>query len=243
MNRRTVLFGAVLVIGIVALWWVFLYSPKAKDLSDAHDQRDEAERQTQTLNAELAQLRDLHRRSPETEAQLGKLAAAIPESPNQSDFITGLDAIAEDSGISWQSVTMSEPTIATGGAPPAIATQIKIGGGFFQVTDYLNRLEELDRLVVVDHVTINSEGGGSGSGSSSRSGSGSSEGGVTSGDGELGVTLNARIFSQTTLDGAAPAGGSSPTGAPSGSSGSTGSGGSAGSGGSTNTTETTGVTN
>jgi Tfp pilus assembly protein PilO len=199
VNRRAVVFGALAVIGIVALWWVFVFSPMGDELDDARADLETAERRGQTLAAERNQLQDLQDRSPEIEAQLGTLSAAIPESPNQADFISGLNDIADQSGITWQSVTMQEPTQATPGEPPTIGVAISIEGGFFQALDYLNRLEDLDRLVVVDGVTINSQDSGTGSGSPS-----DPDSGLTTGTGDLAMTLNARIFSQSTLD-AAPA--------------------------------------
>jgi Tfp pilus assembly protein PilO len=200
LNRRAVIFGALIAIGVVALWWVFLFAPKGNDLNDARDQLDDAQSQGQTLTAQRNQLRDLQQRSPEIEADLGRLSAAIPDSPNQADFISGLNDIADESGITWQSVTMQEPTEATPGEPPTIAVQISIEGGFFQTLDYLNRLEDLERVVVVDSVTINSaEAAGA---------TDPDTGLTTSGSGDLATSLNARIFSQSTLDTAATPSGS-----------------------------------
>jgi Tfp pilus assembly protein PilO len=198
MNRRTVILGALIAVGMVALWWVFVFSPKSGELGDAKEAVSEAQKRGQTLVAQANQLRDLEKRSPQLEAQLAKYSAAIPEKPNQSDFISGLNDIADASGITWQSVTMQEPTQTNPGEPPTIQVQISLDGGFFQTLDYLNRLEDLDRLVVVDSVTINGGEGSSGSGNASAS---SPTGGLTTkGSGELTTALNARIFSQTTLD-------------------------------------------
>jgi Tfp pilus assembly protein PilO len=218
MNRRTVILGALIAVGVVALWWMFVFSPKSSDLGDAKDAVSEAQRRGQTLAAQANQLRDLEKRSPQLEAQLAKYAAAIPEQPNQSNFISGLNDIADASGITWQSVTMQEPTQTNPGEPPTIQVQISLDGGFFQTLDYLNRLEDLDRLVVVDSVTINGGEGSSGSGSGG--GSSTPTGGLTTkGSGDLTTALNARIFSQSTLD-SSSANGSAGDGSTNGSSGS-----------------------
>jgi Tfp pilus assembly protein PilO len=216
MNRRTVILGALIGVGIVALWWVLVFSPKGNDLNDAKDALNDAQRRGQTLTAQRNQLRDLEQRSPQIEAQLAKYSAAIPEQPNQSDFISGLNDIADSSGITWQSVTMQEPAQTNPGQPPTIQVQISLDGGFFQTLDYLNRLEDLDRLVVVDAITINGGEGDSASGG----GSSPSSGLTTKGSGELTTSLNARIFSQTTLDtGGSGSGSGSGTTSPSGSNG------------------------
>jgi type IV pilus assembly protein PilO len=214
MNRRTIVFGALAAVAIVALWYFLVFSPKNNQISDEKDNLAEAERQGQTLEAELRQLQDLANRSPEIEAQLGKLSAAIPEQPNQADLISGLNDIADESGITWQSVTMQEPQPGTAQAPPTIPVQIQIEGGFFQALDYVNRLEHLERLVVIDGVTMNSGSGGSG-GTGTESGGGTGNGLTTSDSGELSVSLTARVFSQTTLDDAGTApGGTTSTSAP-----------------------------
>jgi Tfp pilus assembly protein PilO len=194
MNRRAVVLGAIAVIGIVALWWVFVFSPMGSDLDEAKEDLENARREGLELTAERNELQDLQDRSPELEADLAQLSAAIPESANQADFISGLNDIADESGITWQSVTMQEPTAGTPGQPPTIAVQISIEGGFFQALDYLNRLEDLERLVVVDSITVNSAGE-EGTGDPTDPGSG-----LTGSDGDLSISLNTRIFSQSTLD-------------------------------------------
>ena len=55
--------------------------------------------------------------------------------------------------------TPGAATPATAGAlPPAeIKLQLQITGGYFQVLDFLNRMNELPRLVVTDALTVNSD--------------------------------------------------------------------------------------
>jgi Tfp pilus assembly protein PilO len=208
MNRRATFLGVVLTLAIVGLWYFFAFSPKGKDLSDARDALDAAKRDNQTLTTQLHQLQELERNRPKTAAQLARLRAAIPDGPNQSDFITSVNQIATDSGISWQSVSMEEPAAAAGGIPPTITAQIKIGGGFQQVVDYLTRLEKLDRLNTVDHVTINEGEDTAGAK------------GLTQASKDLSVSLTVRIFSQVTLDGTGSAPGTTANPTSTGSSGS-----------------------
>jgi Tfp pilus assembly protein PilO len=191
MNRRVTLFGVVAMVAVIALWWVVIYSPTGKQLSDQHSNLANAQRQGQQLQAQLSQLQDIAAKGPQMQAQLGHLSAAVPQTADQADFIASLNDVASASGITWQSVTFSPPTGATsGGSVPAIPVQIQVKGGFFQVTDYLTRLETMDRLVVVDGVQIASSSSGTSAGRAS---------GLTSSTGELTVTLNSRIFSQSSV--------------------------------------------
>jgi Tfp pilus assembly protein PilO len=206
MNRKVMMLGAVGAVAIIALWWVFAYAPVGKQLNDQHTQLAEAQHQTQQLQTQLAQLNDAKSRAPQLARQAGRLSAAVPPTADQADFITSLNDISRSAGILWQSVTFSAPsgagagagaggsTPAGGGATPTIPVQIQIKGGFFQITDYLNRLETMDRLVIVDGVQI---GGGSGSASTPANGI------TASGSKPLTVTLNARIFTQASTGAAA----------------------------------------
>ena len=80
------------------------------------------------------------------------------------------------------------------GPNSTIALTIQIDGGFFQLLDYLNRLEDLERLVIVDTINITSNSGTSSTGSGSTSGASSSSGSTTGGPPDLSVTLTGRMF-------------------------------------------------
>ena len=66
---------------------------------------------------------------------------------------------------------------------------MQIDGGFFEVLDYLNRLEDLERLVLVDSINVSSRRRAS-------DGAGTTGGGPTSTGGapDLSVTLTGRMF-------------------------------------------------
>jgi Tfp pilus assembly protein PilO len=224
MNRRVMMLGTVAAVAVVVVWWMFVFAPTGKQLSNQHTNLSEAQHQTQQLQAQVKQLKDLQSRSTQTQAQLSHLSAAVPPTADQADFITSLNNTARAAGITWQSVNFSAPgsgpsgpaasSATVGPSATAIPVQIQIKGGFFQVTDYLNRLETLDRLVVVDGVQIASASGGS---------SGKANGVTTSGSGVLTVTLNSRIFTQPI----APAAAGTSSGVPNGG-GTSGSGGTVG---------------
>jgi Tfp pilus assembly protein PilO len=86
------------------------------------------------------------------------------------------------------------PGAAGAGALPAeIRLALQIRGGYFQVLDFLNRLDDLSRLVVNDSLTVTSD-------ESAR----------------LTVGLTGRMFTRTVPPGFAPAGGPGAGGAPAG---------------------------
>lgn len=158
MNRRTMVFGALIAVVIVALWWVLVYSPRGDDLDVARDDVAAAERDQQGLRAQLAQLEDIAANGPAIDAELARLTDLVPSSPDLAGFILGANQLAIESGIDWLSIAPSPPS-ASGPGLGTISLAVQIEGGFFQVLDYLNRVEDFDRLVVIDSVQLSPTGG------------------------------------------------------------------------------------
>ena len=211
MKSRVAALVAIGIFGVVALWWVFVYSPRGGELSDTRDEVTRAQEERTGLDSTLKRLQAIDDDGPATDARLQQLSEALPSTPDLAGFITGAHEIAEDAGIDWISVAPAEPT-ATPGAPPTIRLSIQIEGGFFQVLDYMNRLEDLDRLVIVDSVNITTGATGGGGGDTSTTTAAS-----TGGAPDLAVTLTARMFTLSTPGSTAttvPAGTSQTTAAP-----------------------------
>ena len=201
MKSRNLLVGGVVAVLVIALWFMFLYKPTSAETSKVHKQVKEAERETLGLQAKLAQVSD-KARNEQTKKELAVLHAAVPANPALASFIRQANQIAAQSGVNWMSVTPTEPTRATGDSAVAIGIQVK--GGYAQVLDYLQRLQDLSRLVIVDNVNI--------SGATESEGGGGSGGGVftteTGTDTGLNMQITARMFVATptaTAPTAAPA--------------------------------------
>jgi Tfp pilus assembly protein PilO len=199
--RRGLIIGLVAGgVVIVLLWWFALYSPATKELDDTKTKTEQAESAQQSLEATLGRLQDLARNAPQQEAILRRLNAAVPETPDLADFIIQANQIASESGIDFLSIAPSPPAASTtGGTTSTISLSIQIKGGFFQVLEYLNRLEDLDRLVVVD--TISLGGGDSGTSTTGPSASSAAAAATTSGTGTLSVTLTGRMFTRAAATG------------------------------------------
>jgi Tfp pilus assembly protein PilO len=208
--RRGMLIG---IIGgallLIVAWYFLLFAPTSNDLNDTRDEVTAAERQQQELENSIRRLKELSANQTQQEADLRTLRAAIPPTPDLGAFILQANEIATASGIDWLSISPSPPAANTSGANSTIALSIQVDGGFFQVLDYLNRLEDLDRLVIVDDVSVSSGGEGAG-GTSTGGTTGGSESTFDSGEGgapTLSVTLTGRMFTGQ----AAPAAGTGGT--------------------------------
>jgi len=193
MTRRAILGFVGGTVAVLVLWWVLIYSPKTSATSTARSEASSAERRSLDLEATVARLKELNRNRPELEASLRTLNAAVPATPDLAVFILSANEIAALSGVDFLSISPSPPSVGLApGAPTTIAISIQVKGGFFAVVDYLNRMEDLERIVVVDGVNL----AGQGSGTSSASNDPGADPSAIS------VTLTARMFTRSSPAGA-----------------------------------------
>ncbi|HEX4490644.1 MAG TPA: type 4a pilus biogenesis protein PilO [Acidimicrobiia bacterium] len=192
MKSRAVILGVLATIVVAMIWNLLIFAPKGRSLKHAKADTQTAQQLGASLQATLTRLQDISRNGPAIAAELDKLSAAVPASPDLDGFILSANQIADTSGIDWLSVSPSVAQAGTTSDVSVIPLSIQIKGGFFQVLDYLNRLEDMGRLVVVDGISISSTATA-----------------TASGPPVLSVTLTARMFTRAAPP--APAG-STPTG-------------------------------
>jgi Tfp pilus assembly protein PilO len=154
MMRRYVL-TAVAAVLIVAVFFLFLLSPKLKDISEVRDQIEQAQDENQTLRNRLRQLQTAQRDEPTTRARLAVFDRLLPPTPELPTLIRQLQTAAAASGIDLRSIAPSPPGALTGRTGVQVATvTIQVVGGFFRLQSLLTRLEELQRVVEVTSIAI-----------------------------------------------------------------------------------------
>ena len=151
--RRT---GVIIILAVTfvvgAAWYFAIFRPI--DTARARAVRSEAAARVrfQTLSAQLARLESIETDKANQDALTRRLDAAVPTTPDLGAFIVEANTIAANAGISWISITPGTTTTEITEGFTAIPVEIRIEGGFFAVLDYLNRLEQAKRLVIVDHL-------------------------------------------------------------------------------------------
>ena len=200
MKTKNVAVNILFAVLATALWYQLLLKPTRSQTSKIKADTASEQAKLTPLESQLAQARKDASHAAEFKAQLVSLQAAMPDSPALAEFIRDLNGIAAASDVSWQSVTHAAPTAGTD-AVMSITVGITIKGTYPQVMDYLGRLAELQRLLVVDNVTFNPAStdatSGTGGGSGTSAGGGASHGGSTgpfSGADQLAVSISGRMF-------------------------------------------------
>ncbi len=206
-NVAVIALGVLLVL---LLWYRMIYSSMSSQAAKAKQSTHDAELRVDALQRQLNQTTGDGKGGEAKKASADELQNAIPVTPELSNFLRATDKIRAASGVGFQSITPSAPTLV--GSVETINLGIIVQGEYPKVIDYLDRLMKTPRLVIVDNVGV------TGGGSSSASSSGGPTGGGPTGEVFAGVgaaptlqvQLTARLFAQ------APTGlsvGSSPNGA------------------------------
>jgi Tfp pilus assembly protein PilO len=182
VTRRTMLIAGAVAGLVLVLWYLLLWGPQKSDLTEATERRETAETKQSELATRVGRLRAAQKDEPIKRARVEALRTTIPDDPHLADFILAANDAAAKSGIDFISIAPSEPAPAPGtpitpaasaaSAPRAgsrptrttapilpaeIKLELQIEGGYFQILDFLNRLNDLPRLVITDGLDIDSD--------------------------------------------------------------------------------------
>ncbi len=69
-------------------------------------------------------------------------------------LIDDLDALADKTSVEWLGASYGEPTLVPDTDYYAIAVSLRIKGQFFEILGYLYGINDLERLVRIDGVTV-----------------------------------------------------------------------------------------
>lgn len=159
MNRRALIFGALGGVVMILLWFVLLWNPRQGEITAAQERREAAENQAAQLEAEIQRLQAAQRDEPLKQARKAELQAAAPDDPALGQFILDVNAAANASGIDFMTIAPSPPAAPEGGGLSNINLSFSVAGGYFQVLDFVNRLVDLPRVVIIDSVSLAPEQG------------------------------------------------------------------------------------
>lgn len=155
MTRRNLLIIGGIVVLLLGAWYLLLWSPKGNELDDVAARRAAAEGRSSQLELRLSRLQAAQEESVRLTAARDRLRSAVPEKADVAQFILDADEAAVAAGVDFLNITPTPPGApTTAGAPAHVGLGIKVEGGYFQVLDYLDRLLELPRVIVIDKIAV-----------------------------------------------------------------------------------------
>jgi len=155
--RRVGVLALLAGILVTAAWWMFLISPRNGRIADYQDDLVVAQDTEQRLRVQIRQLEEIRDREVEYLAALSQLESLIPDRPLLDEFIEQIFALTNDTGVELLSLAPALPVALDEGSDlREIVISAQIQGEFFEILGFLFGLNEMDRLVRVDGISMSS---------------------------------------------------------------------------------------
>jgi type IV pilus assembly protein PilO len=139
-GREIYIITAVVAVVLIVAWYFLLFSPKQSELSDLDQQVESSQAALTAAKQEVVTLESYKKTAPQSRAEIVRLGKMLPVSEGIPGLIIELTKTAEASGVSVTSIARGT-TVA--GTPFGIqAVSIQVSGRYFDVEDFLYRLEE-----------------------------------------------------------------------------------------------------
>ena len=187
-RRRELLIVVVVALLAVATGYLLLIRPVLDRTAAARADEQRSAGQSQVLRNQISALEDVKANAGPLQARARTARGMFPSRPALPDLVDALQKIADQSGVDLVSVQPTPPAVSTAATPTAtptatlaeITTGVVVTGGYFQVEDFLARLEGLvkgsgagpgipPRSILVRSVSLSSAGSvGTGAGAASQ---------------------------------------------------------------------------
>jgi Tfp pilus assembly protein PilO len=163
----------LVVVGFVVvtiLWFLVLWKPAQNKVNTLLDQQRQQRQEQATLEANIKRLKDLQQQEPRLRAEIARLQDSLPADPRLPDFILQLQESASLAGIDFLTISPSVPSpyappapagapaaappATTGGQLQSVTVSVTANGKYFEVLDFIVRLEKLRRAVRVNTISM-----------------------------------------------------------------------------------------
>lgn len=157
MRRGIVIGGVLVAVVVTALWWLLIIQPRNDEVDDVNREIDDAAAQETQLRNQILEFSAIKVQETSYLFAIGQMEAAIPLSPEADAFIDQINFLAQRTGVELLSLTLAPPTQSTAEGQTGFEIQaaMSIEGEYFEMLGFLYGLEELERIVRVDTLTIN----------------------------------------------------------------------------------------
>jgi hypothetical protein len=145
MTRRQELVLAVVAALLVMITaTLLLIRPARQATAQAHADRDAAVNESQTLRDQIKALEALQPSEAELRAKANQAKAEFPATPALPGLVDALQEAASLAGVELDSVAPAAPRASTTTPQLAeITATVTVSGGYFEIQDFLVRLENL----------------------------------------------------------------------------------------------------
>jgi type IV pilus assembly protein PilO len=147
--QKLAILGVTIVL-IAALYYSFLYSPRAEEIAKLADSVEIARNEQSVKSQKASNLVRLRKDLAQLDAQLKKAVAQLPEKKEIPDLLTTISTKAQQSGLD---ILLFRPRAETYQEFYAeIPVDITVKGNFHNTVSFFDEVGHLNRLVNIDNI-------------------------------------------------------------------------------------------
>lgn len=155
---------------LAAAFFFLAWQPKDDEQTALEDETAQLEREASSLRNEIAALEEIKANEVEIRATIAKIGEYVPEGPAQGEVMRQLQDAADAAGVTVESMQFGEPqrveeapdTGEPGTVLASIDSSFNLEGEYFQIVDFMRRIEvDVPRAVLIQQLSLG-EGGDEG---------------------------------------------------------------------------------
>jgi type IV pilus assembly protein PilO len=149
MTKREQMWGGIGIaaIAVLALYWYFLYKPKAQELAATEIHVDSLEKKNQQAKADIAtgSLQKLRAQSAEYEQSLKVMRQLVPRSNEVPALLEDISTAARRVGLDL--ATVEPMPVLPGEQFDTYRYKLAVTGGYHPVGQFLSNVGSLNRII------------------------------------------------------------------------------------------------
>jgi Tfp pilus assembly protein PilO len=158
--KRTIALVVAPAVAVVGGWYGLVYRSAADDAAAARSDTAKARQELATINARLAATANEPNDPAALLAQLTTAKAALPAGSDLSGYLTATDEASKAAGVSIVATDPKPPSPGKTSGLSSIDVNQTVTGERARLLDFLDRLQNLPRLVRVNGVNLTAESSG-----------------------------------------------------------------------------------
>jgi len=143
------LMGGILVVAVVALFFVFIAKPKIDEIGTLKQQITQINNEIQVNQAKARRLDELKRENVELAHQLAVLKEQLPPESEVASLLKQVSDLGIKTGLDFKLWKPSERRPGASGLYTEIPVDVEVAGGYHAVAAFFDRIGKLPRIVNV----------------------------------------------------------------------------------------------
>jgi type IV pilus assembly protein PilO len=143
------LMGGILVVAVVALFFVFIAKPKIDAIKTLEQQIAQLNNDIQINQAKARRLDELKRENAELAHQLAVLKEQLPPESEIASLLKQVSDLGIKTGLDFKLWRPSERRPGASGLYTEIPVDVEVAGGYHAVAAFFDRIGKLPRIVNV----------------------------------------------------------------------------------------------